>query len=83
MHDTFAMSGGQSVRDFEGNFDGFVQRQRASFKTFSQQLALEEFANEKVRVGFAAKAEYGTDVGVIQPREQLYFALEAFFCFSA
>ena len=76
MDDAVAMGLLESVRNLTPIADRLVDRQRAPLEPCRQRLALEQLHDEVVAVALAADVVDGADVGVVQARDGLGFALE-------
>ncbi len=77
MHDTLAMRAIERIHDFAGNVQRVVDRQRTALKAIGQRLALDVFHDEKAGAVLFAHVVQRADMGVIQTRDGLRFALES------
>jgi len=80
MDDAFftMVCGGEGVGDLFGDFQGFFNGDRAFLlEPLAERIARDELHDEVVRITGLIEAVDGSDVGVIQRREELGFALKA------
>ena len=81
MHDPLPVRHCQRLRDGDTDFQNFIRRHRPLAQPVGQRFAFEELHDEEVGAVLRSNIVKMADVGMIQRRNRLCFALHALFQF--